>query len=64
MFSYQEDSEELYVGGTDFVLRLDVNDYHIIEVGVTGPANSEPHIFFPFGLLKLLFLSPTAHPIL
>ncbi|XP_072242009.1 semaphorin-7A [Leuresthes tenuis] len=31
VFSYQEDSEELYVGGTDFVLRLDVNDHHIIE---------------------------------
>ncbi len=24
----------MYVGGTDFVLKLDVEDYHIIEVGV------------------------------
>lgn len=31
VFLYQVDSEELYVGGTDFVLRIDVNDYHIIE---------------------------------
>ncbi|KAI3376437.1 hypothetical protein L3Q82_016899, partial [Scortum barcoo] len=25
--------DSMYVGGTDFVLQLDVNDYHIIEVG-------------------------------
>ncbi|XP_040893453.1 semaphorin-7A isoform X2 [Toxotes jaculatrix] len=28
---YQEDSEEMYVGGTDFVLKLDMDDYHVIE---------------------------------
>ncbi|XP_070829118.1 semaphorin-7A isoform X2 [Chaetodon trifascialis] len=28
---YHEDSEEMYVGGTDFVLKLDAGDYHIIE---------------------------------
>lgn len=32
-FFYHEDSEEMYVGGTDVVLKLDVDDYHIIEVG-------------------------------
>uniref|UniRef100_A0A1A8K4Z2 Semaphorin 7A n=1 Tax=Nothobranchius kuhntae TaxID=321403 RepID=A0A1A8K4Z2_NOTKU len=31
VFSYQEDLDELYVGGTDFVLKLDVNDFHILE---------------------------------
>ncbi|CAJ1056639.1 LOW QUALITY PROTEIN: semaphorin-7A [Xyrichtys novacula] len=31
VFFYQTDYEEMYVGGTDFVLKLDVNDYHIIE---------------------------------
>lgn len=33
VFLYNEDSAEMYVGGTDFVLQLDVNDFHIIEVG-------------------------------
>lgn len=33
VFFYHEDSEEMYVGGTDVVLKLDVDDYHIIEVG-------------------------------
>nr|XP_046250642.1 semaphorin-7A [Scatophagus argus] len=32
VFLYQEDSGELYVGATDFVLKLDVNDYHIKEI--------------------------------
>ncbi|XP_049930118.1 semaphorin-7A [Epinephelus moara] len=31
VFFYQEDSEEMYVGGTDFVLKLDADDYHVIE---------------------------------
>ncbi|XP_069019637.1 semaphorin-7A isoform X1 [Embiotoca jacksoni] len=31
VFLYQGDSEEFYVGGTDFVIKLDVDDYHIIE---------------------------------
>ncbi|XP_073328805.1 semaphorin-7A [Pagrus major] len=31
VFFYHEDSEEMYVGGTDFVLKLDVDDYHVIE---------------------------------
>ncbi|XP_017261087.1 semaphorin-7A [Kryptolebias marmoratus] len=32
VFSYQEDSDELYVGGTDFVLKLDANNnYDILE---------------------------------
>ncbi|XP_060891410.1 semaphorin-7A [Labrus mixtus] len=31
VFYYQKDFEEMYVGGTDFVLKLDVEDYHIIE---------------------------------
>lgn len=42
MFFYHEDSEEMYVGGTDFVLKLDVNDYHIIEVGVSEQIYFEP----------------------
>lgn len=32
VFLYQEDTDELYVGGTDFVLKLDANNYHILEV--------------------------------
>ncbi|CAN9499339.1 unnamed protein product [Ophioblennius macclurei] len=32
VFLYQEHSKELYVGGTNFVLKLDVDDYHIIEM--------------------------------
>ncbi|XP_068579641.1 semaphorin-7A [Cebidichthys violaceus] len=31
VFFYHEDSEQMYVGGTDFVLKLDVDDYHVIE---------------------------------
>ncbi|XP_044049173.1 semaphorin-7A [Siniperca chuatsi] len=31
VFFYDEDSEEMYVGGTDFVLQLDVDNYRIIE---------------------------------
>ncbi|XP_029952788.1 semaphorin-7A [Salarias fasciatus] len=31
VFLYQEYSKELYVGGANFVLKLDVNNYHIIE---------------------------------
>lgn len=31
VFFYHEDSEEMYVGGTDFVLKLDADDYHVIE---------------------------------
>ncbi|XP_023278220.1 semaphorin-7A [Seriola lalandi dorsalis] len=28
---HHEDSEEMYIGGTDFVLKLDMDDYHVIE---------------------------------
>lgn len=31
VFFSHENSEQMYVGGTDFVLKLDVDDYHIIE---------------------------------
>ncbi|CAK6950988.1 semaphorin-7A [Scomber scombrus] len=31
VFFYHEDSDEMYVGGTDFVLKLDVTNNHIIE---------------------------------
>lgn len=30
-FFFHEETGEMYVGGTDFVLKLDVDDYHIIE---------------------------------
>lgn len=40
MFFYHEDSE-MYVGGTDIVVKLDVDDYHVLEVGV-----SQPHFVF------------------
>lgn len=36
VFFYHEDSDEMYVGGTDFVLKFDVDDHthnHVIEVG-------------------------------
>ena len=42
VFYYHEESEEMYVGGTDFVLRLDVDDYHIIEVGVSELIDLQP----------------------
>ncbi|XP_028286865.1 semaphorin-7A [Parambassis ranga] len=31
VFLYQEDTEELYVGGTDFVLKLNLDNYRVIE---------------------------------
>lgn len=37
---YSQDYEELYVGGTDFVLRLNTSDYHLLETydfTTTGP---------------------------
>lgn len=30
---YEEGSDELYLGGNDFILKLNVDDFHIIEVG-------------------------------
>ncbi|GAA6221377.1 semaphorin-7A [Lates japonicus] len=39
VFFFNEDSEEMYVGGTDFVLKLDTGDYHVKEkfpLEVTG----------------------------
>lgn len=27
-------SDEMYVGGADVLLKIDVDDYHVIEVGV------------------------------
>lgn len=32
VFFYQEDSEEMYVGGKDYVSKLNVNDFDTIEV--------------------------------
>lgn len=32
VFFYHEDSEEMYVGGKDYVSKLNVNDYNTIEV--------------------------------
>lgn len=32
VFFYHEDSEEMYVGGTNYVSKLNVNDYNTIEV--------------------------------
>lgn len=29
-----DDSDEIYVGGDQALFKVDVNDYHIIEVGV------------------------------
>lgn len=40
VFFYKEDSAELYVGGIDFVLRLNTSDYHVLEtfnLTTTGP---------------------------
>ncbi|XP_029379712.1 semaphorin-7A [Echeneis naucrates] len=31
IFFYNEDSEEMYIGGTDFVIKLNTSDYHVIE---------------------------------
>lgn len=30
---YEEGSDELYLGGNDFILKLNVDDFHVIEVG-------------------------------
>lgn len=32
VFFYDEDSEEMYVGGKDYVSKLNVNNYNTIEV--------------------------------
>lgn len=32
VFFYHEDSEEMYVGGKNYVSKLNVNDYNTIEV--------------------------------
>lgn len=32
VFFYHDDSEEMYVGGTNYVSKLNVNDYNTIEV--------------------------------
>lgn len=57
---YEEDSEELYVGGTGFILKLDVDDFHIIEVGWTNS-------FLICTLFLLLFrvfcFAPFPHPL-
>lgn len=31
---YSNNSEEMYVGGTDFILRLDTNEFKVLEVGL------------------------------
>lgn len=36
VFLHQEDSDELYVGGADFVLKLDANNYQILEVSLSN----------------------------
>lgn len=42
MFLNVDDYDEIYVGGDQVVLKLDVNDYRIIEVGDF----SSSHLFF------------------
>lgn len=37
----------MYVGGTDFVLKLDVNNGRIKEVGQTPPTAFQPLFFSP-----------------
>lgn len=32
VFFYHEDSEEMYIGGKDYVSKLNVNNYNTIEV--------------------------------
>lgn len=32
VFFYHEDSEEMFVGGRDYVSKLNVNDFNTIEV--------------------------------
>lgn len=40
VFLYQEDSDELYVGGADFVLKLDANSSHVLEVSLSNLVES------------------------
>ena len=40
VFFLPEDSDELYVGGTDFVLKIDVDNNSVIEVGHFRSLNS------------------------
>lgn len=42
VFFYHEDSGEMYVGGTDFVLKLDVDNYCFKEVGVSPQTDFDP----------------------
>lgn len=54
VFFYHDDYEEMYVGGTDFVLKLDVDNYHIIEVGVSELIDFE--LIFSFCLVLIYHL--------
>lgn len=40
VFFYDEDSEEMYVGGKDYVSKLNVDDYKTIEVCAKGSSSS------------------------
>lgn len=51
VFFYHADSGEMYVGGTGFVLKLDVDNYRLKEVGVSPQTDFEPLfliLIFPF----------------
>lgn len=55
MFFYHEASGEMYVGGTEFVFRFDVDNNRIIEVGV-----EQICLYFVFCCFTavLLFVTP------
>lgn len=60
MFFYQEDCEDVYVGGTDFVLKLNGDDYRVMEVRV----NELTTVFsFLFPTLYALVCQPAVYKV-
>ena len=45
---YHEDSADMYVGGTDFVLKLDMNDNNVKEVGACSRVKKHSFLTFLF----------------
>lgn len=45
VFFYHENSDDLYVGGTDFVFKLDVDQCDIIEVSDFVVPHPRMHFF-------------------
>uniref|UniRef100_A0A3Q0R0I6 Semaphorin 7A (JohnMiltonHagen blood group) n=1 Tax=Amphilophus citrinellus TaxID=61819 RepID=A0A3Q0R0I6_AMPCI len=58
---YEEESDELYVGGTDFILKLGVDDFHIIEF-VCGTNGEKPQCLHSFTKIYSIIQHPPPTP--